>query len=660
MPHTYHDYTVHFDQLLGKGGFCAVYKATDSNGKVVAMKVPLLAVGDDTWDPDTAFNKRFEREARIWSSLCDKKIPGVVEVYDHGIKPHPWLAMELMEGGTLAERMNKLSLDEKQALMKLLLQTLSVVHRLGIVHRDIKPENVLFTTSGVAKIADWGLAKALLTTKTATAVPQMSIPYAAPEQLSQKTYGGLDWQTDIYQFGAMFFEVLTGRHVFPGDDSVQTMYSIVKEVPEAPSLVSSDVPVYLDAIILKCLEKKKENRYRSLDVVLDRLENAGEAGVVKNIKNVKKIIKPKAPVPPTKEKACLSCGNLIATTNKQLRCYGCHEIFCQECEGWFRAERKRGEKPLCETCYGKEMKRRELDEQRNKELEEKRRKTLEEKRKQEEEQRRRALEKQRKRELEAKKSKELERLLTVETTPQNAVKKQQAWAQNQGIDVGFTSPTGIEFVLIPAGTFIMGGETGYDDSKPPHQVTLSKPFYLGKYPVTQAQWKSIMGKNPSIFKGDNRPVEQVSWNDCKEFIQKLNAREEGNTYRLPTEAEWEYACRAGTMTQFCFGDDGTMLSQYAWYNDNSERETHPVGQKKANAWDLYDMHGNVWEWCQDCYGVYTKHAVIDPRGPSSGSSRVYRGGSWYRNAGGCASAYRVSYDPSIRNGSLGFRLARDL
>jgi len=663
MPHTYLDYTVHFNQLLGKGGFCAVYQATNPDGKVVAMKVPLMAVGNDTWDSDTAFNKRFEREARIWSNLCDKKIPGVVEVYGHGIKPHPWLAMELMEGGTLAGWIDRLSLDEKLALMKRLLTTLSVVHRLGIVHRDIKPENVLFTGIGVAKIADWGLAKALLTTKTATAVPQMSIPYAAPEQFSQKKFGELDWQTDIYQFGAMFFEVLTGRHVFPGDDTVQTMYSIVKEKPQMPTELNSEIPVHLNRIILKCLAKKKEDRFRSMDIILDRLEGGKtqdephfpKGDLVAELDHHLTLLKETG--------VDASNDEQQVTAIKKYARLGWHERVHKEGSALLERVKKRelGEqqallkrvKDLFEECISQGLDIEDLYD-----LNDKATKAYRAGNRQEAAKRYRMLktklktviEEKRRREEEQKKRKELERLLTVEATPQNAVKKQQAWARNQGVDVGFTSSSGIEFVLIPAGIFPRGS----------YPVTLSRPFYLGTYQVTQAQWTAIMATNPSKFKGDNRPVERVSWNDCQEFIRKLNSKEGTDKYRLSTEAEWEYACRAGTTTRFCFGDDETMLSQCAWFTKNSANETHPVGQKKANAWGLYDMHGNVWEWCQDWYGGYTKSAVTDPSGSGSGSFRVLRGGCWSDNAKCSASAYRYGNVPGYRRGNLGFRLARSL
>jgi formylglycine-generating enzyme required for sulfatase activity len=217
----------------------------------------------------------------------------------------------------------------------------------------------------------------------------------------------------------------------------------------------------------------------------------------------------------------------------------------------------------------------------------------------------------------------------------------------------------MDFVLIPAGTFKMGSDTGDSDEKPVHEVRLSKAFYLGKHEVTQGQWQAVMGSNPSYFKGEaTLPVEQVSWEDVQEFLRKLNAKEGGTKYRLPTEAEWEYAARAGSTTAYSFGNDERQLGDYAWYFANSGSKTHPVGQKKPNAWGLYDMHGNVWEWVQDWYGPYSAGSAVDPAGPSSGSRRVFRGGSWIFDARLCRSAYRYRVTPGSRIHYLGVRLLR--
>lgn len=216
-----------------------------------------------------------------------------------------------------------------------------------------------------------------------------------------------------------------------------------------------------------------------------------------------------------------------------------------------------------------------------------------------------------------------------------------------------TTSTQFDFCSIPAGTFQMGNKK----EAPVHQVTISGDFYMGKYPVTQAQWEAVMESNPSTFKGDDHPVEQVSWDDCQEFIRRINAAGKG-IFRLPTEAEWEYACRAGSSGMFCFGDNESQMGDYAWYSANSESQTHPVGTKKPNSWGLYDIHGNVWEWCQDWYDDYSPESVTDPQGPPSSNMpvRVFRGGCWRGVAGYAASAHRGGRGPGYRADILGFRL----
>ena len=284
-----------------------------------------------------------------------------------------------------------------------------------------------------------------------------------------------------------------------------------------------------------------------------------------------------------------------------------------------------------------------------------------------------------------------------------------------------TNSIGVRLLLIPKGSFQMGStpeEKGSDDDEKQHSVTITHDYYLGVFEVTQAQYKKVMGKNPSYFQGnnvatripakkhpetgrtieeekiipvntDNHPVEFVSWEEAVEFCKRLSdlpeEKKAGRVYRLPTEAEWEYACRAGTKTAYSFGADRNVLKDFDWFGDNSggkiinsdriwekSREdvdiyiekllenggkTHPVGTKKANPWGLYDMHGNVCEWCSDWYGNYPKQAITDPIGPKLGSYRVGRGGSWGDGAAFCRSAFRCWGAPSDRDGLLGFRVA---
>ena len=246
-----------------------------------------------------------------------------------------------------------------------------------------------------------------------------------------------------------------------------------------------------------------------------------------------------------------------------------------------------------------------------------------------------------------------------------------------------TNSIDMKLVLIPKGKFMMGSppdEKGSKENERRHEVTISRDYHLGIHEVTQAQYKKIMGKNPSHFQGDavaerhpetnrvvkevdsvNHPVEQVSWSDAVEFCQRLSALPEekkaGRVYRLPTEAEWEYACRAGSQMAYSFGSDEKSLVNFGWYGPNSKGMTHAVGLKKANAWGLYDMHGNVWEWCADWYGEFPKGSATDPRGPEDGSIRVSRGGCWFFDAVSCRSAGRGRFGPSDRNVILGFRVA---
>jgi formylglycine-generating enzyme required for sulfatase activity len=251
----------------------------------------------------------------------------------------------------------------------------------------------------------------------------------------------------------------------------------------------------------------------------------------------------------------------------------------------------------------------------------------------------------------------------------------------------------IKLKRIPAGKFWMGSTLGEgdQDEHPQHDVRISQPFYLGVYEVTQSEYQAVMGDNPSHFSrtggGSDKvvgqstarfPVENVSWLDAVRFCNALSKVEElepyyeidgtdvrvpdgnGTGYRLPTEAEWEYACRAGSTTRYCFGDDARLVGEYAWYSANSGSQTHPVGRLKPNAFGLYDMHGNVWEWCRDWFrsDYYKQSVADDPRGPGPSAQRVIRGGNWGLDAQSTRSAYRGGLAPGYHDRYHGFRLAR--
>jgi formylglycine-generating enzyme required for sulfatase activity len=232
-------------------------------------------------------------------------------------------------------------------------------------------------------------------------------------------------------------------------------------------------------------------------------------------------------------------------------------------------------------------------------------------------------------------------------------------------DSTLTNSIGMEFVMIESGDFIMGSpddELYSDkDERPTRQVTVSSDFYIGVYEVTQQEWKKVMGTEPFDFKGNNLPADKISWSDAIKFIEQLNKMEETDSYRLPTEAEWEYAARAGTNTAYSFGSEETELSQYAWFDENSEDETHSVGMKEANPWGLYDVHGNLAEWVMDEYHSNYQNAPSDSRVWEGGvDRRVIRGGSWDNAAENCRSGQRESMGAGSRNNYIGFRIVKEV
>ena len=647
--------------ILGSGGYATVYKAIGPRGKKVALKVPKTEDIFATMDLEVI--DHFKSESELWMRLDH---PNIVTLHSGKTEPLPHMAMELMEGGNLKQLMKNhaLSPGEAVSIMEQVLKGLSFAHRMASVHRDLKPENILFTSDGIAKITDWGIGKFMASAgKSHTMGIKGTLDYCAPEQYDKREYGKVDWQTDIFQMGVMFYEMLTGENPFAGEDFADCMGKVLRYSPDPPSVVNPDVPEIFDVLIMNAIAKRKVERWDSGAVMLNELKRVIDGGKVKvsrspKIEWVSEIPKPK---PKAKGNACPECGNVIALENKKLRCKACKNYFCETCESWidktdsYKGYELKMNYPLCEDCYDKSyqeqvgvIKRKIREREEQKRLREERESQERLRLEREREENRRRVELERRRIIEAfdnsQEYKEVRTTVLVKTYKKVPVqkgifKKRTEYVAkvvleerevNNRVEMR-TNSIGMKFIRIP-----------------------NTNYYMGKYTITQKEWKSVMGNAPwkgksYVGEGDNYPATYISWNDCQEFVKKLNQREGVRKYRLPTEEEWEYACRAGSTTKYCFGDDVGRLGNYAWYKnmDNDRYDDNPkkVGQKKPNQWGLYDMHGNVWEWCQDKWS-------------ESGSYRVYRGGSWSDYAGSCESSLRLRYLPDNRHDLLGVRLVR--
>jgi eukaryotic-like serine/threonine-protein kinase len=375
---------------------------------------------------------------------------------------------------------------------------------------------------------------------------------------------------------------------------------------ESPKTIrESRIPIRWRSVILKCLEEKPEIRYFSIDDLLNEIQSTHR-------------VHPEPTTSSSESLTCSSCGyeNPLGTRF----CRSCGQGLVEECPSCHEEVFSGGE--FCGNC-GQDLSPA-------------------------------ALEKRTAAIAEAEASRAFNPFLAEGWTVEDGTPSNGGYAKKLK-----DSKTGITFILVEPGTFQMGSPNnekrrGQDETQ--HTVELTKPFYLGETLVTQAQWKKLIRSNPSHLEGDSLPVENVSWDDCQDYLEKA-----GSGYRLPTEAEWEYACRAGTKTRFHSGDSNSSLDFVGWYGGIFRGKSQPVAQKQSNAWGFFDTHGNVWEWCQDWYEDYSGGKDEDPQGPPSGKYRVLRGGSWNNRPGLCRSANRNRGIPVCRyGGDCGFRVARTL
>jgi formylglycine-generating enzyme required for sulfatase activity len=487
----------------------------------------------------------------------------------------------------------------------------------GVQHRDIKPDNI-FLVGGTARLADFGLARILSATLASTK-GSMTPNYAAPEVIE----GHYSKWSDQYSLAASYCELRTGHPPFEGENALQVIYAHVNRPPDLSALPEEERKA-----VARALAKRPEERWPTCRKFVQALvagsreddHRASTPGVesvappVGGTAGVKETVVP-PPIPPTRIDDGTSLGGSPAAsvTSGQSRStvllvlpFALVGLVGMVIIAWLLRPPARPQTNVPAPPIAS-------------------------------------------------------------ATPAPA--RPPAPPPPDEPPPQITNTIGMKLVLIPAGDFLMGSPASdsdaRDDERPQHPVRITQPFYLGATEVTQGQYRAVTGQNPSYFKGaDDLPVESVSWNDAVAFCDKLNEKEraslEGYTYLLPTEAEWEYACRAGSTTRYSFGDDVASLGDYAWFSGNSRSKTHPVGQKRPNAYNLHDMHGNVWEWCQDWYDTdyYGRSPRSDPPGPPQAAFRVGRGGSWDYDPAYARSAFRSSSTPVIRLNRIGFRVTR--
>ncbi len=602
---------------LGEGGMGVVYQCLDTVGGVeVAVKglPPEVSRNEDEMD-DIRANYQIVRKLR------HPNIAGVATLERDAAAGDYYLVMDLAAGVTLkrwVRRHPDAGLDAKFAILRQVAAALDYAHAEKVIHRDVKPENVMVDDGGRVKVLDFGLAAQIRSSQSRTSNTVTSkggTPgYKSPEQWRGKPQRE---PADVYSFGVMAYWLFSGHLPFDGDDPVVLGHAVLS----APVEPIPDLPAHMNAALVKALAKQPEERFASCGAVVDALEGKIDISRVEHVERVDGVGGARRPAEPVGSRvprdrvdapqpggprSVAAVKGILAAVALALAVVG----------GWWLANGRNettGTNGTTET--------------------------------------------------------NVVQVPSVPTTPSapstTPAQPVPAPAPHtiEPLTKTFTLPDGerMEMIYVPPGSFTMGSpesEEGRDDTETQHRVTLTKGYWLGKYEVTQRQWESVMGANPSSFKGRDRPVDQVSWNDCQRFIAKVDAearRQFGGGARLPTEAEWEYACRAGTTGPY--GGNGN-LDDMGWYGGNSGDTTHPVGQKLANAWGFHDMHGNVWEWCQDWYGAYQGNEN-DPRGSASGVLRVLRGGCWPDVARGCRSASRDGFDPALRNmfsGIGGFRL----
>ena len=688
------------EKVLGKGGFGITYLAYQQGlNRHVAVKeffmsdycnreettcaVSIPSVGSR--EMVEKYKSKFVKEAQTIAELDNPHIVPIYDVFEEN--GTAYYVMKHIGGGSLSSLVKKgkaMPVDIALKYVRQVAEALAYCHERNIAHLDVKPGNILIQ-DGVAVLIDFGISKHYNEDGDQTSSTPIGISkgYAPLEQYKKGGVTTFSPVTDIYSLGAVLFRLVTGQTP-PDADEVNE-----EGLPEFPS----DIPQYVQDAITAAMQPKKKDRPQSVDDLLAMLveptvedvdEDDSEDTEVEESEDteVTDDVDPsevKTVVPRNKKLLYGVAGGLLAAVAVVL----CILLGIDNSEKRKAAESdqtqylslissadslSRNESSLpeamalydsaavFETQYAGTRFSALFDQNalssssrvqsqidsiakvRQQETEEKLRQELaaaEQARLEREQAEKERLERERKEREEAERKR-----------------------RETGYSNGILKVNGIEYpmVYVSGGSFMMGSDDSeaYSDEKPVHRVTLSS-YRIGKYEVTQELWEAVMGSNPSYFKGSRRPVENVSWEDCQTFIRKLNSLT-GQTFKLPTEAQWEFAARGGNSSRGYKYSGSNYIENVGCYYDNSGSTSHNVGTKSPNELGIYDMSGNVYEWCRDWKGTYSSSSQVDPEGPSTGSYRVYRGGSWCSFAGRCRVSNRIYYSPDNRYFDLGLRL----
>ena len=686
---------------LGSGAMGAVYLADDTLlHRKVALKTPTF---DD--DTDGELLRRFYREARAVANL---KHPNLCAVYDVGeIDGRHYISMEFVRGKKLQDYIKPdKPMAEKQvmAVVRKIALAMHEAHTHGVVHRDLKPDNIMVNEKGEPVVMDFGLVHKT-ESKNSTRITQRGMLVGSPAYMSKEQVEGdsekLTAATDQYSLGVILYQLLTSKLPFEGGIH-GVLAAILTKEPAPPGELRPDVNPHLEAICLKMMAKDAKDRYPSMKAVADAILEVSKgaskaAGSVVTTAPVARSLTDgltatfaeATPTEPQSLPALKVQDSFIRSRIRRAKQKGSNGLLYSSLAGgvflllsvifWIR----NGQALVKVEVHADDVQ--VTFENRTLSLVDGARDyrvtpgehTLHIK--------------SNDAEFDTEKF-TLKRgenpVVTVEVVDaeivaklgKDVISRQPLSSSNTKIlslapPLTITNTIGMTLRRIEPGTFVMGSDSGEANQKPPHTVEITKPFYMGIHEVTQQQWNAVMTNRQNPWKGQQNTIEGddvaasfVNWDDAQEFITRLNALESstGRVYRMPTEAEWEYTCRAATTTLYSFGDSVEQLGECAWWggrqgdgNCKNEQYAHRVGQKLPNAWGLYDMHGNVWEWCADWHddNYFSRTSLRDPLNINTSSYRVTRGGGWFGFAWYYRSAFRNADLQTLRKSDHGFRVA---